>query len=237
MKRISELEVKCPEGIVFKKVDFNQDELDKVVKLNCAPKSKAVVLLDGAPQSEANTEIDWKRIKKFGNTNLEVYAVSKAPFKILFGFGGYDFEERKTGLTTKLGFTGTVTLEVLDFKEVLNSFAGVEELAEDAATSQFRTSVCDLVLSAINAANYGDGLKKAKLGDVEQILGEVKNNDEPDGLKNKFKNYFSQKGLLVKEFSLRVNFPGDFQEKYQEKRDSEADAKELATQMKILKGE
>lgn len=229
MKRINELEVMCPEGVVFKKVDFNQDDLDKVVKLKCASKANAVVLLDGNPQTEASLEIDWKKIKKYAN-KIEIYAISKAQFKILFGFGGYAFEERKTSIKTNLGFTGQCTLEVVSFKEILNSFPGAEELTEEAATSAFRISVCDVIKSAI-----GDELSRLRLNEVEPTLIEIKEKQSKDGMFNKLRDFFAAKGLALKDFNIKVNFPSDFLDKYQEFADRDADNKQMAKELEALK--
>lgn len=229
MKRISELEVNCPEGVVLKKVDFNQDELDNVVKLKCSAKAKAVVLMDGAPQDESNGEIEWKRHRKYIN-KLEVYALSKAPFKVLFGFGGYQYVESRTKLQTNLGFTGSCTLEVVSFKELLNYFPSVDELSEDAATSAFRTGVCDAIKSVI-----GDELSRLRKSDVEPTLMELKEKDGPKGLNNKLRDFFAAKGLSLRDFTIKVNFPSDFLEKYQDFADREADTKQFAKEMDAIK--
>lgn len=229
--KISKLVVACPEGVVFKKIDFNQDELDKVVKLECAAKVKPVALINGVPDTTITNEFDWKFLhNKRGIDKIEIYGQSKAPFKILFGFGGYPYEERKTSLKTNLGFTGSCTLEVVSFKELLNYFPSTDELTEESASSAFRTGICDVVKSVI-----GDELSRLKKSEVEPTLMELKEKDGPKGLNNRLRDFFAAKGLALKEFTIKVNFPSDFLDKYQEFADKEAETKQFKKEMDIMK--
>ena len=233
MKRISKLEVSCPDGVVYKKIDFNQDELDKEVEFKCAANTNAVVILDGSIQGTNETGLDWKFHRK--NTNkVEIYALSTLPFKVLFGFGGYPFQERKTNLNTNLGFIGQCVLTINpyakeSFKSALNTFKNAEILVENEASNALRASIVEVIKGAV-------GTKFAKLNraEVESKLYELKN--EKGGIADQLESFFASKGLDFSkgDFTISVNFPADFEERYQEVLQSRADTKNAAKEIEIL---
>ena len=229
MKRIDVLKVECPEGVVVKKVDFNQDELDNVVKLETGAKVNAVVLIDRGVHSESAREIEWKRIRKQVD-KLEVYAVNKSNFKILFGFGGYSFEERRSGIHTNLGFSGSCLIAVNTFKEFLNAFDNSEEVSEEEINDLVRAKVCEIVKGAI-----GEELHRVRRDEVESVLNEIRSNEDKDGLMGKLRAYFLTKGMTLKEVTLRVNYPDDFVEKYQDYADKEAESRQAQKEFERIK--
>lgn len=228
MKRISKLEVSCPDGVVFKKIDFNQDELDKVVKFERAAKINAAVVYDGNIQEENSPELNWKSDRKNAD-KVEVYAWNTTPFKILYGFGGYPFTERDSNLNTNLGFIGQCVVQVSSFKDALVAFKSSDILTEAEASNVLRASIVEVIKSAI-----GSKLSRLHRKDVEEALYKIKNNKDNDGLEKQLKSFFGKKGLDLREFTLSVNFPADFEERYQEIMQSRADTKNAAKEIEIL---
>ena len=52
---------------------------------------------------------------------------------------------------------------------------------------------------------------------------------------NKLRDFFAAKGLALKDFNIKVNFPSDFLDKYQEFADRDADNKQMAKELEALK--
>ena len=231
MKKISKLEVSCPEGVVFKKIDFNQDALDKEVKLECAAKTNAVVVFDGSVQDERASILDWKFYKK-GAYKVEVFAQSNVPFKVLFGFGQYPFTERQTHINTNIGFVGQCLLSIDSFKEALVAFKNSECLTESDASDILRANIVEIIKSAI-----GTKLSRLRRNEVENELYKLKGSStskDPDSLFMKLKSFFATKGLNLDDFTISVNFPGEFEDRYQQEMDNRADAKNAAKEIEIL---
>ncbi len=228
-KKISKLVIECPNETVVHKIKFDQEELDNVVKLESDGRVSSVIIVDKAVHGEGEREIEWKRIRKSVD-KLEIYAVNRAPFKVFYGFGGYAFEERRSGIQTNLGFSGTCTLEVNSFSDLRNSFDNMDDVSEMDINDIVRARVCELVKMAI-----GDELHRVRRDEIEPLVLEIKNKDESDSLTRKLKSYFASKGLVMKEYDIRVNYPDEFLSKYQDYADREASSKQTARELERLK--